>query len=162
MDRETQIVTDNDINTVKTDVALIKRDITQISHVYKKVDDTLEQMSEIAKTLAVQEKILENDVRRISILEENLVKHNQDQVEFRKELAKRLEDMTTKAEVEREKRHKQMIEAFDKMSSSVNKRLDDQDKRISTLENWKWYAAGVAAVVVIIINKFPWSMFFGG
>lgn len=162
MGRENQIMTDNDINTVKTDVALIKRDITQISHVYKKVDDTLEQMSEIAKTLAVQEKILENDARRIAILEENLVKHNQDEVEFRKELAKRLEDMTTKAEVEREKRHKQMMEAFDKMSSSVNKRLDDQDKRISTLENWKWYAAGVAAVVVLVINKFPWSMFFGG
>lgn len=162
MGRENQAMTDNDINTVKTDVALIKRDITQISHVYKKVDDTLEQMSEIAKTLAVQEKILENDARRIAILEENLVKHNQDEVEFRKELAKRLEDMTTKAEVEREKRHKQMMEAFDKMSASVNKRLDEQDKRISTLENWKWYAAGVAAVVVLIINKFPWSMFFGG
>jgi len=162
MGQESQAVTDNDINTVKTDVALIKRDITQISHVYKKVDDTLEQMSEIAKTLAVQEKILENDARRIAILEENLVKHNQDEVEFRKELAKRLDDMTTKAEIEREKRHKQMMEAFDKMSSSVNKRLDDQDKRITTLENWKWYAAGVAAVLVLIVNKFPWAMFFGG
>jgi len=155
-------MTDNEINTIKTDVALIKRDITQISQVYKKVDDTLEQMSEITKTIAVQEKILENDGRRISLLEESIVKHNEDQVEFRKELSKRLEEMTSKSDADREKRHKEMIEAFEKMSSAVNQRLEDQDKRIATLENWKWYVAGVVAVIVIIVNKVPWTIIFGG
>ena len=155
-------MTDNEINTIKTDVALIKRDITQISQVYKKVDDTLEQMSEITKTIAVQEKILENDGRRIALLEESLVKHNEDQVEFRKELSKRLEEMTARSDADREKRHKEMIEAFEKMSSAVNQRLEDQDKRIATLENWRWYAAGAVAVIVIIVTKVPWTMLFGG
>lgn len=155
-------MTDNEINSIKTDVALIKRDITQISQVYKKVDDTLEQMSEVAKNLAVQDKILENQERRIKIIEENFVRHNEDEVEFRKELNKRLDDMTTKANADRDKRHREMIDAFEKMSSAVNKRLEDQDKRIATLEQWKWYVAGVMAVIVIIINKFPWTMFFGG
>ena len=155
-------MTDNEINTIKTDVALIKRDITQISQVYKKVDDTLEQMSEITKTIAVQEKILENDGRRISLLEESIVKHNEDQVELRKEHSKRLEEMTSKSDADREKRHKEMIEAFEKMSSAVNQRLEDQDKRIATLENWKWYVAGVVAVIVIIVNKVPWTIIFGG
>lgn len=155
-------MTDNELNTVKTDIALIKRDIAQISHVYKKVDDTLEHMADVIKTLAVQEKTLENDARRITILEENFVKRNQDEVEFRKEHNKKLEEMITKIEADRDSKHRQMIEAIDKMSSSINKRLDDQDKRIASLEGWKWYVAGIAAVIMIIVNKIPWSSFFGG
>jgi K+/H+ antiporter YhaU regulatory subunit KhtT len=154
-------MTDNEINTIKTDIAVIKRDITQISQVYKKVDDTLEQMSEMAKTLAVQEKTLENDARRISVLEENLVKHNQDEAEFRKELSKRLDDMVVKIETDREAKHRQTLDAIEKMSSSINNKLADQDKRISSLEGWRWYVAGIVAVIVIIVNKIPWSSLFG-
>jgi chromosome segregation ATPase len=155
-------MTDNEINTIKTDIALIKRDVTQITHVYKKVDDTLEQMSEMAKTLAVQEKTLENDARRITLLEENLVRHNQEEIEFRKELGKKLEEMMAKIESDRDAKHKQTLDAIDKMSTSVNTKRDEQDKRISSLENWKWYIAGISVVVMLIINKFPWTMLFGG
>ena len=155
-------MTDGEINTIKTDIALIKRDVTQITHVYRKVDDTLEQMSELTKTVAVQEKTLENDARRITILEENLVKRSQEESEFRKELSKKLEEMMTKIETDREIKHKQMLDVLDRMSSSINKRLDDQDKRIASLENWKWYIAGISVVVMLIINKFPWTMLFGG
>jgi len=155
-------MTDNEINTIKTDVAVIKRDITQISQVYKKVDDTLEQISEISKSLAVQEKTLENDARRITILEENLVKHNSDEAEFRKELSKRLDDMAAKIEVDRDARHKQMMDAIEKMSATLNAKLAEQDKRIATLEGWRWYAAGIGAVLILIISNIPWSSFFGG
>lgn len=155
-------MTDNEINTIKTDIAVIKRDITQISQVYKKVDDTLEQMSEMAKNMAVQEKTLENDARRITILEETLVKHNQDEAAFRKELGKRFDDMAVKIESDREAKHKQMLDAIERISSSINSKLADQDKRIATLEGWRWYVAGIVAVIVIIINKIPWSSIFGG
>lgn len=155
-------MTDNEINTIKTDIAVIKRDITQISQVYKKVDDTLEQMSDMAKTLAVQEKTLENDARRINMLEENLVKHNQDEAEFRKELSKRLDDMVSKIDTDRDTKHKQMLDAIEKMSSTINNKLAEQDKRIASLEGWRWYAAGIVAVIVLIVNKFPWTALFGG
>jgi chromosome segregation ATPase len=155
-------MTDNEINTIKTDVAVIKRDITQISQVYKKVDDTLEQISEISKSLAVQEKTLENDARRITLLEENLVKHNNDEAEFRKELSKRLDDMATKIEADRDARHKQMMDAIEKMSDTLNAKLEEQDKRIASLEGWRWYAAGITAVIVLIISKIPWTSLFGG
>ena len=153
-------MTDNEINTIKTDIALIKRDITQISHVYRKVDDTLEQMSEITKTLAVQEKTLENDARRITILEENFMKHNIEQVEFRKDLNKKLEEMMVKIESDRDIKHTQMLNAIDKMSKTINHRLDEQDKRITALENWKWYIAGITAVVMFVAGRIPWMSLF--
>lgn len=150
------------MNTIKTDIVVIKRDIAQISQVYKKVDDTLEQISEIAKTLAVQEKTLENDARRIATLEENLMKHNQYEAEFRKELNKRLDDMIAKIELDCNSKHKQVLVAIEKMSSAANSKLAEQDKRITALEGWRWYVAGIVAVIVIIANKIPWTPFFGG
>jgi predicted RNase H-like nuclease (RuvC/YqgF family) len=155
-------MTDNEMNTIKTDIVVIKRDIAQISQVYKKVDDTLEQISEIAKTLAVQEKTLENDARRIATLEENLMKHNQYEAEFRKELNKRLDDMIAKIELDCNSKHKQVLVAIEKMSSAANSKLAEQDKRITALEGWRWYVAGIVAVIVIIANKIPWTPFFGG
>lgn len=155
-------MTDNEMNTIKTDIVVIKRDIAQISQVYKKVDDTLEHISEIAKTLAVQEKTLENDARRIATLEENLMKHNQYEAEFRKELNKRLDDMIAKIELDRNSKHKQVLVAIEKMSSAANSKLAEQDKRIAALEGWRWYVAGIVAVIVIIANKIPWTPFFGG
>lgn len=155
-------MTENELNAVKTDVAVIKRDITQISQVYKKVDDTLEQITQLAKTIAVQEKILENDTRRIELLEEAIVKHNQDEVEFRKELNVKLETMTNVNTQDRDKRHKEILEAVKEMSDSVNSKFDAQDKRIGSLEKWKWYVAGALGIVAFLAEKFPWSTLFGG
>lgn len=155
------MMTDNEINTIKTDVALIKRDITQISQVYKKVDATLGQMSEITKTMAVQDKILENDGHRIALLEESLVKHTGEQAEFRKELSRRLDEISEKSDLDREKRQKEIIEALDKMTGVINKQLEDQNTRITRLENWKWYVAGLAGILLIIINKISWAVLFG-
>jgi hypothetical protein len=44
----------DDINILKTDIALIQKDVKQIERIFKKVDDAVCQMSEILKIAAVQ------------------------------------------------------------------------------------------------------------
>jgi hypothetical protein len=58
-------MTDAEVNVLKTDVALIKKDIKQIERVFNKVDHAVGDMAELHKIAAVQEKILENAERRI-------------------------------------------------------------------------------------------------
>lgn len=154
-------MTESEISSLKTDIAVIKRDITQISQVYKKVDDTLDQMTQLAKTIAVQEKTLENDTRRIVLLEENMVKRNQDDVEFRKDLSNKLEDMTYRNAEDRDKHHRELLEALKEMSISINNKIDKQDERISVLEKWRWYIVGGLAVILFAIEKFG-PILFGG
>jgi CRISPR/Cas system CSM-associated protein Csm2 small subunit len=79
---------------------------------------------------------------------------------FRKDLNTKLEDMKTTAQQERERRHKEVIEAITKSHEALGKKIDQQDKRIRALENWRWYVLGVAAVIMLIITKFPWSALF--
>ena len=54
-------MTDNEVNSLKTDIALIQKDVKQIENVFQKVDTAVSQMADIYKSLAVQENILEHN-----------------------------------------------------------------------------------------------------
>ena len=155
-------MTDNEVSTLKTDVALIKKDIKQIERVFDKVDHAVNDMSEIHKIAAVQETILENAERRIENLENTFIKHTEEELEYRKELNKTLSDMKEDAQVQRERRHKEVLESIQSMHTSVSTKLDTQDKRIRALENWRWWILGASAALIFILTRFDSiTAFFG-
>lgn len=152
---------DNEINSLKTDIALIQKDVKQIENIFKKVDNAVGQMSEILKTIAVQENILENNERRVSTLEETIKKHNEEEEQFRKELTQKFDDMKETSQKERERRHREVLDSIENLNKSMTEKLENQDKRIQVLENWRWYLLGIGAVLLFIVNKIPWETFFG-
>lgn len=155
-------MTDNEVNSLKTDVALIKKDIKQIDRVFNKIDGAIQDMSELHKIAAVQETILENTERRLISLEDNFVKHGEEELEFRKDLNKSLNEMKEDAQIQRERRHKEILETLNKMSTSLNSKLDVQDKRIRALENWRWWILGASGALVFILTKYNSLMSFFG
>lgn len=150
-----------EMNSVKTDIALIKKDINQIEKVFKKVDDAIGQMSEILQALAVQETILENNEKRVSLVEQRMLAHLETEEKHRKELEEDIESIKEDAREDRERRHKELMQCLNDMNQSLNEKLDTQDKRIRTLENWRWYILGGTAVIMLILIKFPWAILFG-
>lgn len=154
-------MTDNEINSLKTDIALIQKDVKQIERVFQKVDNAVEQMSDIFKTLAVQEMVFENTDKRVSNIEENFKKHNEEEEAFRKELNLKLEDMKDTAQKERNARHAELLASIQCLNDNLSEKLDKQDERIKTLENWRWYLLGIGAVILLILNNIPWSILFG-
>jgi len=153
-------MTDNEVNTLKTDIALIQKDVKQIEIVFQKVDNAVSQMSDIHKSLAVQENILEHNEKRLDTLEEKLIKHTEESIEFQKELNVKIEDMKVTAQIERERRHKELMESIEKLNGSVSSKIEKQDERITALENWRWYIIGVSAVIIFVITLVPWGTFF--
>ena len=147
-------MTDNEVNTLKTDVALIKKDIKQIDRVFSKVDTAIEEMSELHKIAAVQETILENTERRLTSLEDNFVKHGEEELQFRKDLNKSLEEMKDDAQKQRERRHREILEMLQQMSTNLDTKLEVQDKRIRALENWRWWILGASAALVFILTRY--------
>ena len=154
-------MTDNEINNLKTDIALIQKDVKQIERVFKKVDDAVEHMSEIFKTMAVQEMVLENTEKRIYNVEENFKKHNEEVEAFRKEMNLKLEDIKDTAQKERQARHVELLASIEKLNKNLSEKLDKQDERIKSLENWRWYILGIGVVLLLILNKLPWAVLFG-
>lgn len=155
-------MTDNEVNGLKTDVALIKKDIKQIERVFERVDQAVGDMSQLHKIVAVQETILENAERRIENLENTFIKHTEEELEHRKELNKTLSDMKEDAQKQRERRHSEVLESIQKLHTTLGKKLEVQDKRIRSLENWRWWILGVSAAIAFILTGFESvKSFFG-
>jgi chromosome segregation ATPase len=151
----------DDLNTLKTDVEIIKRDISAIHSFSGKIDDAIEKMAEvsnsISKMLIVHENKLQNHDQQIDGLKNSLSERKSDfekQVEL---LHKRITDMKDENHAEREKYHKEILDAL-KEIADLNKALDS---RVTTLEQWKWYVMGGAAAVGFILSQVPWDKFFG-
>jgi predicted RNase H-like nuclease (RuvC/YqgF family) len=147
-------MTDAEVNVLKTDVALIKKDIKQIERVFNKVDHAVGDMAELHKIAAVQEKILENAERRIENLEDSFIRHADDEAEHRKELSKVIADMREDAQIQRERRHKEVLESIQNMHTVITAKLETQDARIQALENWRWWILGAAAVLIFLFDRY--------
>jgi rubrerythrin len=154
------MIPDSNQTSVETDIALIKHDIRQIERVFKKVDDAISQMSEILKTIAVQETILENQEKRLSIVEQKMILHITEETRARDEFKKELQDIKESNRDDREKNHKELMSVLTNMHADINTKLEKQDKRIRDLENWRWYMIGIGAILLLIITKFPWAALF--
>ena len=47
------------------------------------------------------------------------------------------------------------------MERGLHSRINDQTKKISTLENWRYYIMGVSAVIMFFFAKWSWPDLFG-
>ena len=145
---------------LKTDVAIMKRDISAINNFSAKIDDAIEKMAEvsnsISKMLIMHDNKLQNHDQLIDGLKMSMSERKSDfekQVEL---LHKRISDMKDENHTERQKNQAELLEAIKAIGESV-KGLDD---RVSSLEQWKWWLLGAAAVIGLIMSQIPWGSFF--
>lgn len=152
---------ENNESSVKTDVALLKNDMKQFEKSIIKLDSVVDELFTSIKTLAVQEKILENNEKRINSLEESIKLHTQQEETFRNEFNRKFEEMKEAEQKERERRHRELLDSIEKLNKNMSEKIEKQNERISSLENWRWYILGIGAVVVFLLNKLPWALLFG-
>lgn len=145
---------------LKTEVAIIKRDISAINSFSAKIDDAIEKMAEvsnsISKMLIMHDNKLQNHDQLIDGLKVSMSERKSDfekQVEL---LHKRISDMKDENHIERQKNQAELLAAIKAIGESVN----GLDERITSLEQWKWWLLGAAAVIGLIMAQIPWGSFF--
>ncbi len=150
-----------ELNTLKTDVEIIKRDIGAIQNFSNKIDEAIEKMAEvsnnISKMLIVHDQKLQNHDQQIDGLKVSLSERKSDNEKQFELIHKRISDMKDENHAEREKYHKEILAALKEIAASQK----DLDTRISVLEKWKWYVMGGAAVIGFVLAQVPWDKFFG-
>lgn len=150
-----------DLNTLKTDVEIIKRDIMTVQNFSNKIEDVIEKMAEVSnsitKMLIVHENKLQNHDQQIDGLKNSITERKVDFEKHVEMLHKRITDMKDENHQEREKYHKEVIAALKDIADS-NRVLD---QRITTLEQWKWYVLGVAGILGFVLAQIPWENFIG-
>ena len=155
----------------ETDIALIKSDIKQIQKFFGRVEDSMDVMVELSKNVAVQSEVIENTKKKLEDVEQ-LCEETRRTDELRLTvLSDRLEeyrrssrdDHQRLADHNASKRNdsvKEIVDRIDIMEKSIHQRINDQQKKINHLENWRYYMMGVGAVVIILLARFNWPTLF--
>lgn len=144
-----------------TDLAIIRKDVEQISQVFNKVDHVFEKMTEIHKTVAVLETMFVSIEKRIVLLEQKSIKDAEAFQLFKREVTQELEVRKKEDKEEREKRHQELLASIEKFNRPVATQMSDQEKRIQSLENWRWYLIGMGVIILMVLDKVPFVNLFG-
>lgn len=151
----------DDYNTLKTDVEIIKRDVSAIQGFSVKIDDAIEKLAEVSNTISkmliVNDNKLQNHDQMIDGIKLAMSERKNDFEKQVDNLHIRITSMRDENHNERDRYHKELLAAV-KEISDMQKSMDE---RITTLEQWKWYVLGAAAVIGFILAQVPWDKFVG-
>jgi chromosome segregation ATPase len=175
------MVSDDTVNHIKTDIALIKNDLKQIERFFDKVDGVIDEISDLSKGMAVQQQIIERFDQKLDYLEEKIDTQARINVEarfalkeelddhkqnFKTDMVRAMEDAKNKhAEVNErsrewhEDRHRETIRLIENIAKDLNEKVDGQEERIRNIENLKWWLIGAIAVITFIVQFLDVSMF---
>ena len=162
----------DELNIVKTDVALIKKDIQQIGRFFDKVDNAVDAMAGIQKALAVQNQIIMNfndkleqqaeaieenkrlDKKRSAVLGDRMETYRKSS----KEDHQRIHDQN---QAHRKERNEEIIKELRHIDSKVDKRLTVIETKLAAVERWKYYMMGISAAIIFIISNLDIASFIG-
>ncbi len=164
----------DELNEVKVDIALIKKDIKQIERFFNKVDNAVDEMSEIAKNLAVQQTVIKGFEEKFEYLKDKLddqkrvgaegrlaIKDELDEYkdEFKQEMMLSIKEakedharLALETKQWNEAKHKETIAIVEALSKNVEDKIDAHEERLRSLENTKWYILGIFAVITFILQ----------
>jgi hypothetical protein len=161
---------DND-TSLKTDVALIKKDLKQIERFFGRFDTALASMADISQKVAVQGEILKNTVEKINELGDMVIQHKKEDIAAVENINTRLEEHRKSAYADHDKlakesaenrkeRNEEIMVQLAKMNGALDKKMTSMDDRIKLLEQWKWYIMGLGAAVIAIAANIQWNTLF--
>ena len=158
--------------SLKTDVALIKKDIKQIERFFDKFDTALEAMTEMSQKVAVQGEILRNTAEKLEDLEARANEIKEEDIKRAEVIHRRLEDhrksskedhqlLANETKLDRKQRNDEIMLQLGKMNGALEVRLTRIDDRIKILEQWRWYIMGIGVAVLLVAAEVNWTALVG-
>lgn len=141
-------MSESDINIIKTDVQLLKNDISNIQGLLTRLDTAIDKIAEVS-----------NNVSKILAVHEQTITDIRGDVEERKRLDEKEKDLLhqrisdMKAEYEEKSReyHREILDKLDDISESARVDISNLEIRVSLLEKWKWWIMGGSGAIGFII-----------
>jgi hypothetical protein len=156
----------------ETDIRLIQSDIKQIQKFFNKVETSMDVMVDLSKNVAVQSEVIAFTKEKLEEIERTVDETRKTEDLRLQVLSDRLEEYRRSSRGDHEKlaqhnaekramSNKEILEKLEIMERGLHSRINDQTKKISTLENWRYYIMGVSAVIMFFFAKWSWPDLFG-
>jgi chromosome segregation ATPase len=148
------------VRTLETEIAILKRDISQYSILFTKIDITIEKLSDVSNNIG---KLLAAHEERIDFLhsmDKEMDKKLESKSQEIKELSAKVESMNMYVIGEianTEVKLKEEIASIKSMIQDKQKEqmdaLDDISKKVQHIEKWKWMIIGFAIAAGALTDK---------
>ena len=161
-----------EITEMKTDIALIKKDVQNIQKFFAKVETSLDMMADLSKKVAVQDEVLKNTIDKLEDLDTMVQDHRIEDQERSQRMMDRLEEYRSAAyndhqrladhtATKREKHNQLLIDEIRSMRQMMEEKLEEQDEKIEDLTRWKYYAMGALGLAMFVMVEMNWQIVFG-
>lgn len=141
---------DNGLNAVKTDVAILKKDVSNIQGLLGKLDTAIDKIADatngISRILAVHESKLEEV--NADLIEAQARSERSDEL-----LHKRISEKEAEAKEVAQDNHEALMDFLqdhDDRSSTV---LENIAGRVRVLEQWRWVVLGGGAAILYLLSE---------
>ncbi len=136
------------LSSVKTDVEILKRDVSSIQGLLGRLDTAIDKIADanggIAQILAVHE-------QNIGTLAEDVAERKRLAEKETELLHRRITDMKDESAENHRRNHTEIMNKLDKMDEEVGKELKNLSGRVTILERWKWWIMGGSWVIGFVI-----------
>ncbi len=158
-------------NNWETDIRLIQSDIKQIQKFFNKVEASMDVMVDLSKNVAVQSEVIAFTKEKLEEIERTVDETRRTEDLRLQVLSDRLEEYRRSSRGDHEKlaqhnaekratSNKEILEKLQEMEKSLHSRINDQNKKVNALENWKYYMMGIGGVIVLLVARINWPYLF--
>jgi len=144
---------------IATQIALLAHDQQANKELIARLASTTDRIGEVAsyvaKILAVHDERITSSEHSTESLNVLMEKRREDTERQFREVNHRLESMGRDLKEELGDTKNEIIKAFDDHIAKQNEKGSEIEKRIRTLENWRWMLIGGGLILGFIIGRLP-------
>jgi len=152
----------------KLEIELLKKDVSSISNLYERMDNTIEKIetaaSDISKIVIQQEQKIKIQEHINRDLETSLERHTRDSEERSRELNSKIEcvddkidrvnkELTNKIEQTQSTIVSEMMQGRELLKQEIGKVNDNLNKKIGEIDTWRYMVMGGIALAVFIFSN---------
>ena len=141
---------DPDVNNLKTDIEVLKRDVVTMNHLLGRVDTAIDKIAEasngISKILAVHDQSI--DSLKTIVEERKRIADKEFEL-----LQSKIVDVKDTSQKERKEHQSEILAALESLEKRMTEQKNELSDRLAALEKWKWWIMGAAAVIGFFISK---------
>ena len=149
------MVDDNDINVVKTDVELLKRDVSAMQGLLTRLDTAIDKIANVSNDISKVLALHQQTIERVRMDAEERKRVSEKETEL---LHRRISDMKDESALERKNIHeatmlilKEMKKEFGEDLIDIRNEQKNLADRVHILEKWKWWIMGGSWVIGFVI-----------
>ena len=141
---------ENGLNAVKTDVAILKKDVSNIQGLLGKVDDAIDKIADAS-----------NGISQILAVHQSKIDDTADDIGALAAASEKSDELLHQRIKEKDQEHKDLANENHEALMDFLKDHDDRSaisleeiyNRIRVLEQWKWVIVGGAAAILYLLSE---------